>query len=114
MDNDALVIISSDGHAGALMADYRPYLDEKYRDEFDDFLVEWDKHGSRNFDLPALKLRVDPEFIAEWDQKMVTTDRINGYPDSHRRLKEQEQEGVTAEVLFPDFSVPFQLYNEGM
>jgi hypothetical protein len=32
MDNDALVIISSDGHAGALMADYRPYLDEKFRD----------------------------------------------------------------------------------
>jgi predicted TIM-barrel fold metal-dependent hydrolase len=114
MDNDALVIISSDGHAGALMADYRPYLDAKYRDEFDDFLVEWDKHGSRNFDLPALKLRVDPEFIEEWDQKMVTSARIDGYPDSHQRLKEQEREGVTAEVLFPDFGVPFQLYNEGM
>jgi predicted TIM-barrel fold metal-dependent hydrolase len=114
MDDDALLVISSDGHAGALMADYRPYLDERYRDEFDDFLVEWNDHGSRNFDLPALKMRLDPESIVEWNEAMVLTDRINGFPDSHQRLKEQEREGVTAEVLFPDFGVPFQLYSESV
>jgi predicted TIM-barrel fold metal-dependent hydrolase len=114
MDNDALVIISSDGHAGALMADYRPYLDEKFRDEFDDFLVEWNDHGSRNIDLPALKMRLDPDVIEEWNEKMVATGRIDAFPDSHRRLKEQEREGVTAEVVFPDFGLPFQLYSESM
>jgi len=38
-------VISSDGHVAARMSDYRPYLDPAYRPEFDDFLVEYEKHG---------------------------------------------------------------------
>ncbi|TAK69926.1 MAG: amidohydrolase, partial [Actinomycetota bacterium] len=41
--SNAFTIISSDGHAGALMEDYRPYLDPKFREEFDAFLVEWNE-----------------------------------------------------------------------
>ena len=114
MSEDSILIISSDGHAGAPMKDYRPYLDPQYREEFDDFLVEWDQHGSRNFDRPALTNRLDMEFVDEWSERMVDTGRVDGYTDPAARLKEQEREGVCAEVLFPDFGLPFELYNKSL
>ena len=114
MNDDPFVIISSDGHAGALMEDYRPYLDEKFRDEFDAFLVEWNEKGTRNFDPPALTARLDPEFVSEWTEKMVDTGRIDGFPDATRRLQEVEKEGISAEVLFPDFGMPFELYSRSL
>ena len=36
------LIISSDGHAGARMADYRDYLDPAFRERFDQFLAGYD------------------------------------------------------------------------
>jgi predicted TIM-barrel fold metal-dependent hydrolase len=110
MVEDRILIISSDGHAGALMDDYRPYLDPGFRDDFDDFLIDWRQRGSRNFDLPALKARLDPNDLAEWKEKMLDTGRANGFSNPQRRLEEAEQEGISAEVIFPDFGLPFHLY----
>lgn len=106
-----LCIISSDGHAGARMEEYRPYLDAEYRDEFDSFVLEWNEHGSRNFEPPSLRNRLDPEFVDEWIEKMMDTGRVEGNYDPCIRIKESEREGVTAEVLFPDFGMPFELYS---
>jgi predicted TIM-barrel fold metal-dependent hydrolase len=111
LSEDAFVVISSDGHAGALMADYRPYVDPAYRDEFDGFIKEWNLKGSRNFDPPALAQRIDPEYIDEWTRKMVDTGRLEGFPDPERRMRELDQEGITGEILFPDFGIPFELYS---
>jgi predicted TIM-barrel fold metal-dependent hydrolase len=111
MTEDAFVILSSDGHAGALMHNYRPYLDPAYRTEFDDFVKEWDAKGSRNFDPPALAQRIDPEYIREWSEKMVESGRLEGYPDPNQRLRELDREGITGEILFPDFGIPFELYS---
>jgi predicted TIM-barrel fold metal-dependent hydrolase len=108
---ERVTVISSDGHAGAVMKDYRPYLDREYRDEFDGFVVEWEDHGSRNFEPPALRGRIDPEQVDSWIETMIDTGRVDGNSDPDRRLKEMESEGVVAEVLFPDFGVPFQLYS---
>jgi predicted TIM-barrel fold metal-dependent hydrolase len=110
-DATKLMIISSDGHVGALMADYRPYLEERYHSDFDRFLVDWNDRGSRNFDRPALMMRLDPESVDEWSEKMVDTHRIDGFTDPRRRLKELDNEGIAAEVLFPDFGLPFELYS---
>jgi predicted TIM-barrel fold metal-dependent hydrolase len=106
----ALTLISADGHATALMRDYRPYLDREYLEEFDAFLVQWEEHGSRSFDLKALKHRLDPEFVDQWDELMVATGRLDGNWKPSARLKEMEAEGVCAEVVFPDFGLPFELY----
>jgi predicted TIM-barrel fold metal-dependent hydrolase len=111
VSEEPFVIISSDGHAGALMADYRPYLDEPYREEFDSFLTAWNEHGARAFDLVSLARRTDQEFVDGWKEKMFDTGRVNGFSDSAQRLREVEKEGVSAEVLFPDFGIPFQLAN---
>jgi len=106
-----LLVISSDGHATARMPDYREYLDPKYRDEFDDFCVEYAKHGSRNFDPPALLARTDPEVVDFWVERMFDSGTVDGNWNPARRISALEQEGITAEVLFPDFGLPFELYS---
>ncbi|MBY8862933.1 amidohydrolase [Nocardia sp. CA2R105] len=111
MADSVFTVISSDGHAGALMADYRPYVDPEFHAEFDAFLVDWNEKGSRNFDAASLGARLDPEYVDEWTEKMVDTGRIDGFPDVHRRIAEMEREGVCVEVLFPDFGLPFELYS---
>jgi predicted TIM-barrel fold metal-dependent hydrolase len=111
---EPLTVISSDGHAAALMQDYRPYLDPEFREEFDAFLIEWDRAGSRSIDPPALHARMDPEDIADWTRLMVDTGRVDGYPFADRRLVELDREGIAAEVLFPDFGLPFELYSRSL
>ncbi|GAA1515655.1 amidohydrolase family protein [Nocardioides humi] len=106
-----LTLISSDGHATALMRDYRPYLEAEFREDFDAFLDEWEDRGSRSFDLRALRHRLDPELVDQWEEVMVATGRLEGNWNPTARLEEMEREGVCAEVVFPDFGLPFELYS---
>ena len=89
------IIISADGHAGADLLDYKPYLDRKFHDEFDDwansFFDPWGqvsnkssrgKSGLASFDVPL-----------NWDSK--------------KRLEYTEAQGIAAEVLFPNTAPPF-------
>ena len=43
------LIISADGHAGAPMREYRPYVDADFRDDFDAYATEYEARmgGSR-------------------------------------------------------------------
>lgn len=83
--SDHYTIISADTHAGGSHAQYRDYLDPDYVDEFD----AWrDKYRNPYKDLKDTDLR-----IRNWD--------------SERRWADQEQDGVVAEVLFPNTIPPF-------
>ncbi len=82
--NDRYIVISADGHAGAPMHEYRNYLEAQWLDEFD----EWAKVYENPFD----DLRGD-DATRNWD--------------SDRRLRELEDDGVVAEVLFPNTVPPF-------
>jgi len=77
-------IISVDGHAGAALSDYKPYLASRWHDEFD---VWAEAYVNPYADLLA------PTAYRNWD--------------SERRLKETESQGVVAEVLFPNTVPPF-------
>jgi predicted TIM-barrel fold metal-dependent hydrolase len=111
---ESLMVISSDGHATARMEEYRGYLDAEFREEFDDFVVEYKRKGSRNFDPPALRQRLDPELVEAWKEHMVDHGRLEGSSDPHARLRELDRECIAAEVLFPDFGLPFELYSPGL
>ena len=39
-DNDPYLIIAADSHAGLPTNDYRPYLEKKYHEQLDQFLLE--------------------------------------------------------------------------
>jgi len=81
---DRYLVVSSDGHAGADLLDYKAYLPAKWHDEFD----AWAKTYENPFaDLLA------PTAYRNWD--------------SDRRLAEQDADGVAAEVLFPNTVPPF-------
>ena len=81
-------MISADAHAGADLPDYRPYLAADWHDEFD----AWAEAYVNPFaDLLA------PTAYRSWD--------------SERRLAENDADGITAEVLFPNTVPPF--FEEG-
>jgi predicted TIM-barrel fold metal-dependent hydrolase len=82
--DDRYIVISSDGHAGAQMHEYRDYLEQRYLDDFD----EW----AKSFVNPFVDLRGETAY-RNWD--------------SARRLGELEDDGVVGEVLFPNTTPPF-------
>ncbi len=109
--NDRLTIISADGHAGPPIADYAPYVDPEWRDEFARFVDERETwRANRNIAMglaPGAEL-VDALFgeamVAMYDaQEAVASGGRRGVYDSDRRNQELEREGIVAEVLFGDF-----------
>lgn len=82
--DERLAIISADCHAGAPMHGYRDYLESKWWDEFD----AW----ASDFENP----------FADLDE--VYADRNW---DSAKRLKHLEDDGIVAEVIFPNTVPPF-------
>src|SRR5205085_6030386 len=82
--DDRYIVISSDGHCGAQMNEYREYLEKRYLGDFD----EWAK-----------------SFVNPWDDLRGQTAYRNW--DSSRRLQELEDDGIVAEVLFPNTIPPF-------
>jgi predicted TIM-barrel fold metal-dependent hydrolase len=81
---DRYTVISVDGHAGADLRDYRPYLAARWHEEFDAWA---DAYVNPYADLLA------PTAYRNWD--------------SAARLSETESQGVVAEVLFPNTVPPF-------
>jgi predicted TIM-barrel fold metal-dependent hydrolase len=82
--SERYAVISVDGHAGAELRAYKPYLASRWHDEFD----AWAQTYANPFaDLLA------PTAYRNWD--------------SERRIKETESNGIVAEVLFPNTVPPF-------
>ena len=81
---DRYVIISSDTHAGAELHEYKQYLAPRWHDEFE----EWAKAYSSPYDD-----LVDATASRNWD--------------SDYRLKCLEEDGIAAEVTFPNTIPPF-------
>ena len=81
---DRYLLISADCHAGGSIDQYREYLDPAYRDEFD----EWRGRYSNPY------------------RDLQGGGRTRNW-DSGRRTAELEEDGVVAEVLFPNTVPPF-------
>jgi predicted TIM-barrel fold metal-dependent hydrolase len=78
---DRLMIISSDAHAGGLPQHYREYLPAQWHEQFDEWLAQ--------ITMPWFDMTDD----RNWD--------------SARRMRALDDEGVTAEVIFPNTLPPF-------
>lgn len=83
-DDDRYLVISSDCHGGAQLHEYRPYLESRYRDDFD----AW----ASSYVIPYEDL-TGPDGSRNWD--------------SDRRLADLESEGIVAEVVYPNTIPPF-------
>ncbi len=87
------VVISADGHAGPPSDVYREYLDPAFREAFDTHQAE----------VQAGRM-VNTAFVEEWDEETGDAEMKAGY-DPAVRDAILDQEGVAAEVLFPDADV---------
>ncbi|MGH9030313.1 MAG: amidohydrolase family protein [Acidimicrobiales bacterium] len=81
-------VISADAHAGADIPDYRGYLASRWHEEFDAWAAAYVNPFADLLAATAYR---------SWD--------------SERRLEENEADGITAEVLFPNTVPPF--FEEG-
>lgn len=84
MATDRYTIITADSHAGGSHAQYREYLDERFRDDFD----AW--RGKYRNPFKDLK---DDRRARNWD--------------SDQRWNEMQSDGIVAEVIFPNTVPPF-------
>ena len=108
---ERLMMVSADGHAGAPLEHYRPYVDADLADEYEAFLVAreaWRRERNRSMGLPEdgelVHALFGKEMVDMWEaQDAVRTGGSTGVWDSERRNRELESEGIVAEVLFPDF-----------
>ena len=109
--SERLVLISADGHAGPPIADYRPYVDADWLDDFDRFVVAreaWRAERNRSMGLPEDSELVHALFGEDMvdlyaGQEAIARGGLRGVYDSDVRNAELEGEGIVAEVLFPDF-----------
>jgi 2-oxoglutarate dehydrogenase complex dehydrogenase (E1) component-like enzyme len=77
--DDRYTVISADTHAGGSHAQYREYLDEEYKADFD----AW----REKYKNPFKDLKDTDQRIRNWD--------------SDRRDTDQHGDGVVGEVIFP-------------
>jgi predicted TIM-barrel fold metal-dependent hydrolase len=98
------VVISSDSHAGADLLDYKPYLESKWHDEFD----AWAASYSNPWDFVDPRLD-KPGF--DFGETEILTGAASWHSalswDSPRRLLHMDEDGVSAEVVFPNTAQPF-------
>ena len=101
------LVISADCHAGPNAPVYREYLDPGYRTDFDEELTERQRLiEERQRGLAASPFTGDEEFQGEWfgedeDGNSLHEIGLRGGWDAPTRDKELDNDGVTAEVVFP-------------
>jgi hypothetical protein len=110
--SDRLLMISSDGHATARMDDYRPYLPAGLREEFDAFCDLYREKGARINEEASMVKSFDEEFVSIWRKNVLVPGRLEGTWDVKARFEEMARGGLAAEVIFPDFGIPFELYSK--
>lgn len=81
---DRYTVISADCHAGADLLDYKPYLERRYHDDFDAWAAG---------------------YVNPYEDLLADTADRNW--NSGRRVAELEEDGIVAEVVFPNTIPPF-------
>ncbi len=95
-DNDPYLIIAADSHAGLPTNDYRPYLEKKYHDQLDGFLLE-----QKELIEASTRLGVrDDKYAKKWFEEH-DEDLAGGW-DAIKRDQTLDGDGVAAEVVYPD------------
>lgn len=91
---DQVLIVSADGHVGPQEEEYRPFLERRHHDVFDEYL-----RIRRPTTLADLNT---PESLRRHEARWVETGKHVSMGDPHRRIEVLEAEGAVAEILFPD------------
>jgi predicted TIM-barrel fold metal-dependent hydrolase len=96
---DAYLTISADGHAGPPAEVYRDYLDPGFRVRFDEFQRQMAELRE------GMRTESGDHFREEWEEETGGDGGLTAAFDSAARNAVLDDEGVAAEVLFPDADV---------
>ena len=97
---DRYLVVSADGHAGPPAPHYREYLEPQYREPFDEHQA-----SIRALSEAAKVASTNTEFVEKWERVTGGDGGLLAAYDSEYRSKVLDEEGVAAEVLFPDADV---------
>lgn len=103
MSKEHHIVISADTHCGAGLWKYREYLDAKYLDEFDDWAKFMEQDNEARKELFKDMERTPLEVGVDGDPEVFSYRNSS----SAERLREQQEDGVIAAVLFPNTQPPF-------
>jgi hypothetical protein len=88
---DRLMIVSSDGHIGAPMQAYRPYMEQRYLDEFDAWTKRHAEHAAERAQRKMEKHLIRPPM-----RPYATSTETS---DPATRMAVLDGEGVAAELV---------------
>jgi predicted TIM-barrel fold metal-dependent hydrolase len=91
------IVISADGHAGADLLGYKPYLEKRHHEAFDAWAAGFHDPWAEEVEQQR------PIDNRSGNASMLTT--LNW--DSEQRLAFLDSQGIAAEVLFPNTAPPF-------
>jgi predicted TIM-barrel fold metal-dependent hydrolase len=118
MPSDHYTVISADCHAGPPRAQLRHHFDPQHRDAFDEFCASSAPvaaSADEAFEAALQEVGVDREVAASHAARAARA--LQALSDSEVRLSSLADEGIVAEVVFPDASLdnapPFQGPVEG-
>lgn len=95
-----LMVLSADGHGGPRLEHLREYLTDAHRAGFDELVAPYELFEvgkDAPSDAPAV---FGSEAQRIYHREFIETGRIGGNWDSELRLKELDDDGVAAEVMF--------------
>ncbi len=108
---DRYLVISSDSHASGLPDDYKPFIDPKFRAAYDEWVADEELQQRRRAEHTGQTIYGEDALEDFGQVEEVATGGLDGAHDSERRLKENDADGVVAEVIFPggggDTIMPF-------
>lgn len=95
--NKRQILFSTDGHCGADLLDYKNYLEAKYHTEFDQWAAGFHDAWSED---------TDQERDANRRIGVASSNAPLNW-DASARLRHLDDQGIAAEVLFPNTAPPF-------
>ena len=87
------LIVSSDSHAGLKPEEYRPYLEQRYWPQFDEWVENRHQHR-------VMVEEVNGEYVEQWERD--NAEGLLGAFDSDIRDKYLDIDGVAGEIVFAD------------
>lgn len=114
MTGDRHTVISCDCHAVGRPEDFEPYIEAGYRDAYADFVARLRAAEARTAEAIAADTSLfSKDGVDAFEQEeAVASGGREGQWDSARRLRALEDDGVVAEVVFPNAGVPFGGFGE--
>lgn len=93
--SERMIVVSSDCHAGLPIAQYKPYIEKKFHEMLDLSVSMTIEHS-----LKASERFLIQEINEEW--RKGNEQRLTGAWDYEERVKMLDEDGITAEIIFPD------------